>query len=115
MVWKHNLTGLVGGNGFFGLYGAVNNAHGGFVLSYAVLFLVFVFVFYSVHRISHDTGKSFLQALFVSGFVGVLLFYAGEFMGVALVDGLVLLGVFVLLSIGYAVLRFARQHKEEDR
>lgn len=116
-ILKHNFTALFGGNvSVWDLTSGVNQASGAeFVLSYAILSVIFIVSSWYFIRKTSDIGKSMTTATYLTFVVSLVLFYAGKVNGVDFIPNTVMFGLAVLLAILIAAIKFLRYNKNESR
>lgn len=92
---KYNFSMLSETDPFLGLILEVNNASNGL---WGVLFLIFVFTVstYVFLNRTQDIGKSAIMGLHICVLLGLIMFYAGKYVGHSLLPELVMLGLIVL-------------------
>lgn len=94
-MMKYNFSLLGETDPFLGLILEVNNASNGL---WGVLFLMFVFVVstYVFLNRTQDIGKSSLMGLHICVLLGLIMFYAGKYVGHVLLSEIFMLGLIIL-------------------
>ena len=105
----NNLS-MISAGGNDGLWNIISfvNTSSNYLFIYFVLLLIFITASYFFIKKTQDNSKSMLTASYIVAVLSLILYYAGKTNGTTVIPDLALLTILVLVAIGTAGLRYAR-------
>jgi len=115
MALKHNITGMLTTNSSaWDLTSGINQSSS-YVLSYAIIIIIFVAATFYLIRKTSDIGKSLVTSGFITTVISLMFFYGGKVYGVNFIPDLVMLGISIIFAFGLGLTIFLRYNKNENR